>query len=114
MPSKLDFGLPAMDYSRLAADAVHEVRSIIAAEPTSLRGIFWTVMWEAARVSHKQLLLSFIGASQLYEPTLRDALLVPKLALATYFRGDLLVALSHTAEVRPFRPAKKESAADAD
>jgi hypothetical protein len=112
MTTKLNYGLPPQDYGRIAANAVREVRAILAAEPETVRGIYWAVLWEAARVSHKQLLLAVHGASQLYQPSASDTMLAARLALACYFRTDLLVELPRpSAEVRPFR---RSEAVDAE
>lgn len=123
MNSKLDFGQQPLDYHMLATEAVHEVRGIIASEPTSVRGLFWGVLWEAARVSNKQLICSFLSAAHAmqqvpYQPSVDDMMLAARLALAIHYRPDLLVDLPrHSAVVRPFRskidfPAEPESGSD--
>lgn len=91
MNSKHQFGGPPIDFNEMARTAVRQVREIIAAEPTSPRGLYWSVMWEAARLGHKRLTMTFLyNSSGIYQPLPEDMVLVPKLAMAIYYERDLL------------------------
>jgi hypothetical protein len=100
MNSKLDFGLPPLDFARIAADTLREVRHILATEPDSLRGMFFAVMWEAARVTWperapgRQIIETFLTVTQTYEPSPEDVYLAARMHLAVFHRPDLLVPLS--------------------
>lgn len=97
MDPKNPFGEPPLDFNAIAIEAVRVVREIITNEPLAPRGLFWSLLWEAARLGHKQLLTTYLQTSQYmqapnspWRPAPLDAALVPRLALAIYFQRKLL------------------------